>query len=750
MVNVSGETATEYEQHSSRTVVTTMTSVQKFTKEHGSNGFITADKVLDSVNNAQSNVPKQTAVRTMEVTNGFSNSESDVNEAEVLSLTSVDESDFLNGPDQVFPASQVSTSKADGRVKLRMEETGVAARKPLSVPGLLKKIAHEYPNSPALCYKEDDNQWKTITYKEYEEKVRICAKAFLKLGLERYHSVCILGFNSPEWFFSDLGAIYAGGFAAGIYTTNSAEACHYCASKSRANIIVVEDSKQLSKIMEIKHRLPELKAIVQYHGKPEVEGVLSWEDLMKIGREESDTKLNSVLKTIAVNECCTLVYTSGTVGNPKGAMLSHDNLTWDADSVADYMEVTKTKEIIVSFLPLSHIAAQILDIYIAITAVATVYFADKDALKGSLVKTLQEVRPTRFLAVPRVWEKMYEKMKEIGSQSGPIKRAIANWAKGHGLQHYLDKMNGIDSNSFSYILAKTLIFSRIKQALGLDRCVTTLSGAAPISVDIKKYFMSIDIPLMDAFGLSETTGGHVLCNEKHFRFESTGRNRPGAYSKIINPDEEQQGEVCLAGRHIFMGYLDDPEKTAEALDEEGWLHTGDIGKIDEDDFLYITGRIKELIITAGGENIAPILIEEEVKAQLPCISNAMLIGDKRKFLSILLTLKTEMNLETGEPLDELTPATKQWCKEVGCEANSVTDVLNGPNGPNEKVLEAIQKGIDRANAKAVSNAQRVQKFQILSHDFSIPTGEIGPTMKLKRNVVVKKYADTIDRFYQET
>ncbi|KAJ9591842.1 hypothetical protein L9F63_001659, partial [Diploptera punctata] len=650
-------------------------------------------------------------------------------------------------PDQVLPAESLSTSLANGRVKLRIEESGTAARSPISVPGLLHQRALEYPDIPALVSKGEDGNWKSLTFKEYEASVRTCAKAFLKLGLKRYHSVCILGFNSPEWFISDLAAIYAGGFAAGIYTTNSADACHYCASRSRANIIVVEDKKQLDKVLEIKDRLPELRAIIQYSGKPHVDGVLSWEELMKIGSEESDTELDNVLKTIGVNECCTLVFTSGTVGNPKAAMLSHDNFTWNAIAITEYLEAGMAKEVLVSFLPLSHVAAQILDIYISIAVAATVYFADKDALKGSLVKTLQEVRPTRFLAVPRVWEKIHEKMLQIGSQSGPLKRAIASWAKGHGLQHYMDKMNGTESNTLSYLLARTLIFSRIKQALGLDRCVTCLSGAAPISIDVKKYFLSIDIPVMDAFGMSETTGGHTLSHHNAFRLEATGRKRPGVHSIIINPDEENQGEACFGGRHIFMGYLDEPEKTAEALDEEGWLHSGDIGKIDSDDYLYITGRIKELIITAGGENIAPVILEEEIKTQLPCISNAMLIGDKRKFLSILLTFKTEMNMETGEPLDELTPETKKWCKDVGFEANTVKDILEGQS---EKIMEAIQKGIDRANTKAISNAQRVQKFQILPRDFSIPTGEIGPTMKLKRNVTAKMYEDIIERFYKET
>ncbi|PNF24131.1 Long-chain-fatty-acid--CoA ligase ACSBG2 [Cryptotermes secundus] len=744
-MNETGDEIVEHEQRS--TSFSKTSTIMKFSKQNGANGIGITDHILSngisSVNNNQLNGPELTARATL--TAGSSDPE--VRDSHVQTTISAENADLLNGPDQVLPATGLFTSNANGRVKIRCEESGMGTREPISVPGLLHKIAQEYPNHPALVSKREDGQWKEMTYKEYEASVRTCAKGFLKLGLKRYHSVCILGFNSPEWFFSYLGAMYAGGFAAGIYTTNSSEACYYCAVRSYANIIVVEDKKQLDKILDFKDKLPELKAIVQYHDKPEVEGVISWEELMKLGRGEPDVHLNNVLKTIGVNECCSIVFTSGTVGNPKAAMLSHDNFTWDAKTIAQYMGVSKGNEVLVSFLPLSHVAAQILDFHISIAAAATVYFADKDALKGSLVKTLQEVRPTRFLAVPRVWEKIYEKMQEIGRQSGVIKRAIATWAKGHGLQHYLDKMNGIDSNTFSYMLAKRLIFSRIKQALGLDRCVTALSGAAPISVDIKKYFWSIDIPLMDAFGMTETTGGHTLNNEKEFRLEATGKKRDGVYSKIMYADEDQQGEVCINGRHVFMGYLDDPEKTSEVFDEEGWLHTGDLGKIDENDFLYLTGRIKELIITAGGENIAPVLIEEEVKAQLPCLSNAMLIGDRKKFLSILLTLKTEMNLETGEPLEELAPVTKQWCKELGLEASTVKDVLNGAN---KQVMDAIQKGIDQANAKAISNAQRVQKFQILPHDFSIPTGEIGPTMKLKRNVVLRKYADIIERFYQET
>ncbi|KAJ9591843.1 hypothetical protein L9F63_001660, partial [Diploptera punctata] len=387
----------------------------------------------------------------------------------------------------------------------------------------------------------------------------------------------------------------------------------------------------------------------------------------------------------------------------------------------------------------------LIDIYIGIKGALTLYFADKDALKGSLVKTLQEVRPTRFFAVPRIWEKIHEKMQKIGNESGMIKTAISSWAKYHGLQHYLDKIKGIERNSYSYLLARALIFSRVKKALGLDQCTSFVAGAAPLSADIKKYLMSLDIPILDVYGMTECTGIAISGHIDQLHIEAVGRELPGSYRKISRGYVDGYHKICFKGRHVFMGYLNDPERTSEVLDSENWLHSGDLGKIDKDGFVYVTGRLKELIITAGGENVAPVLIEEEVKKNLPCISNAMLIGDTRKFLTILLTIKTEVNTETGEPLDELTSETKQWCKDIGCEAHTVTDILQNSN---KKFEDAIQKGINEANRKAVSNAQRVQKFAILPHDFSIPTGELGPTMKLKRNFVTKKYEHIIESLYQ--
>ncbi|XP_012264154.1 very long-chain-fatty-acid--CoA ligase bubblegum isoform X2 [Athalia rosae] len=652
----------------------------------------------------------------------------------------------LNGPNQVMPSDAVWTSEPTGRVRIELDRDGIGARIPISVPGILEKTAKEHPDHPALVSRPGvDGERVTYTYKEYYTEVRTVARAFLKLGLERYHSVCIIGFNSPEWFIADLAAIHAGGFAAGIYTTNSPEACLYCAERSRAQIIIVEDSKQLEKIMEIKSKLPLLKAIIQYDGIPSQKGVLSWRELLQIGRSESDDKLDAVLKTIAINECCTLVFTSGTVGNPKAVMLSHDNLIHDAGVIVSTVGLTPRQDTIVSFLPLSHVAAQVVDIFGSMVAAGTIYFADKNALKGSLVETLTQARPTVFLGVPRVWEKIHEKMMAVARSNGAIKTWIANWAKSQGLAYNMRKMDGVDYQNWGYLLARWLIFSKVKATLGLDRCHMFVTAAAPLSTDIKKYFMSLDMPLMDVFGMSEASGAQTLSRNDLYRLGSVGTSMDSLRLKIHNPDSTGEGEVCMGGRHIFMGYLDEPDKTREAKDEDGWLHSGDLGRIDEDGFLWMTGRIKELIITAGGENIPPVHIEHLILAELPALNNALLVGDTRKYLTVLVTLQTDVDNETGAPLDTLTKATQKWARSIGSKAQTVTEVIQNKD---PVIYNEIEEAIKRANKKATSNAQKVQKFRILPHDFSVPTGELGPTLKVKRNVVLKMYADLIEEMYK--
>ncbi|TMW44658.1 hypothetical protein DOY81_010262, partial [Sarcophaga bullata] len=329
-------------------------------------------------------------------------------------------------------------------VKIRMAKEGLGAEEPLSIPGLLKRSVNNYPDYPALRTKKNKTEYTTITYKQYEQNVHQTAKAFIKLGMSARSSVGVLAFNCAEWFYSAMGAIHAGGVIAGIYTTNSAEAVLHVLENSHAEIVVVDDSKQMDKIHAIKDKLPNLKAAIQIqepyapYMKKE-DGYYRWSEIENMNVTDVEDEFKQRLRNIAINECCCLVYTSGTVGMPKGVMLSHDNITYDVRAILKSLErVVAGSEVLVSYLPLSHVAAQTVDIYIMASVAGCVYFADKDALKGTLVKSLQDARPTRFMGVPRVYEKFQERMVAVSSTSGSFKKMLAGWAKGVTLKHYME------------------------------------------------------------------------------------------------------------------------------------------------------------------------------------------------------------------------------------------------------------------------------------------------------------------------
>ncbi|XP_062858240.1 long-chain-fatty-acid--CoA ligase ACSBG1 isoform X2 [Trichomycterus rosablanca] len=645
------------------------------------------------------------------------------------------------------PAQSLWTTDASGAVLLRIDE--LCPQKPITVHQMFMNSVQKYGNLYALATKRND-KWEKITFSEYYHYCRMAAKSFLKIGLERFHSVAILGFNSAEWFFSAVGAVFAGGITTGVYATNSPEACLYVAHDSRANIIVVENQKQLDKILEIKHKLPYLKAIVQYSGsvQKELPGLYSWEEFMTLGQDISDKTLDDIISSQNANQCCVLIYTSGTTGMPKGVMLSHDNITWTAQhaSRAGDMQPAEIKqESIVSYLPLSHIAAQIYDLWTGIQWGELVSFAQPDALKGTLIGTLKEVTPSSHMGVPRVWEKIMGKLKEELSHCAYIKKKLLTYAMSICLEANQKSTND-EEKSFLFTLANSLVLEKVRTELGFSCCEKYFSGSAPIGSDTTEFFLGLNIRLYEAYGLSESSGPHFMSGPKTYKRTSCGKVVPGCRYKLVNVGADGTGEVCFWGRNVFMGYLNLKDKTLEALDEYGWLRSGDLGKADEDDFLYITGRIKELIITAGGENVPPVPIEDAVKKELPIISNAMLIGDKRKFLAILLTLTCVTNAETMEPTDDLSPDAVEYCKQLGSQATKVSDVTGGK----DKVLnQAIEEGIAQVNANATSNAQRIQKWTIIAKDFSVTGGELGPTMKLCRPFVLKKYHDEIEQFYKE-
>uniref|UniRef100_A0A8C1ZNS2 Long-chain-fatty-acid--CoA ligase ACSBG1 n=1 Tax=Cyprinus carpio TaxID=7962 RepID=A0A8C1ZNS2_CYPCA len=633
---------------------------------------------------------------------------------------------------ELAPAQSLWTTEASGSVQLRMDE--LCPEQSITVHQMFTNTVQKYGKLTALASKRG-NKWEKVTFLEYYHLRRMTAKGFLKLVLERFHSVAILGFNSAEWFIAAVGAVFAGGIMAGIYTTNSPDACLYVANDSRANVIVVENQKQLDKILEVKDKLPHLKAIVQYSGslKEKLPNLYSWEEFMGLGLEVSDQELDEVICSQKANQCCVLIYTSGTTGSPKGVMLSHDNITW----TAHHSRVSGQ-------LPSTHIAAQIYDLWTGIQWGEQVSFAQPDALKGSLVDTLREATPTAHMGVPRVWEKIMEKIKEGISQCGYMKRKLVTWAMSVSLE--ANQRLTKDEKSFLFTLADSLVLQKLRAELGFSNCVKFFSGAAPIGSETLQFFLGLNIRLYEAYGMSESSGPHFMSGPKAYQFSSCGKVVPGCQYKLVNVDGDGIGEVCFWGRNVFMGFLNMEDKTKEALDEDGWLRSGDLGRVDEDGFLYITGRIKELIITAGGENIPPLPIEDAVKQELPIISNAMLIGDKRKFLSILLTLKCTNNPETTEPTDILSLEAVEFCQRLGSQSTKVSDIIGGKD---KLVYQSIEEGIARVNSKATSNAQRIQKWIILGKDFSIVGGELGPTMKLRRPAVLQIYHSEIESFYRE-
>lgn len=649
-----------------------------------------------------------------------------------------------------------STSEADGTVDIRMGP-GPAAAEPVTVMSVFQATAKRLGSKPALFVQRSkivdgkeqyDTEWTTWTWQQYHDDVFKFAKALIKLNFAPHKCINIVGFNSPEWVIANMGGIAAGGISAGIYTTNNADACFYITDHSEAEVVVLEDAKQLQKYVSIANKLPKLKAIVMWTGAvPAKLGlsipVYTWSAFLESGASISDAEVQKRINDQKANECCTLIYTSGTTGPPKAVMISNDNLTWTTKTYLDSMPVKLNEEDrSISYLPLSHVAAQMLDIHCPLHKGVKIYFARPDALKGSLKGTLTDVRPTYFFGVPRIWEKFYETMMAVSRSTTGIKKTLATWAKAKGhakteLAQYPttnEKHNG--GVPSMYGCANALVLNNVKKALGFDQCKLCFTAAAPISIEILHYFGSLDIAVYEVFGQSECTGPHTSNFPGAWKKGSIGRTLPGTDTKI----DSLTNEFVYTGRHVFMGYLKMPDKTAETIDSDGWLHSGDVAAVDEHGFWRITGRIKELIITAGGENVAPVLIEDEIKKQLPAISNVMVIGDKRKFLSCLITLRSEVS-DDGLPLPKLTGDSKRLGAEMGSAATTWEEAKVCPIWKKH-----IEDGITRANKNAISAAQKVVKFSIVA-EFTEKGSELTPTLKLKRSVTAKKYEEEIEKLY---
>lgn len=666
-----------------------------------------------------------------------------------------------------------------GHREVKMDDTGFGARKPTTMPAQFKITAEKFPDGNAMGVKRgavDANgeklfgleHYKMWTWKEYYADCFKFAKSLIQLGVDEFGIVNILGFNSPEWFIANNGAQLAACIAAGIYATNLPEACFYITNHSKAKVVILEDNKQLKKYLDCKKECPNLTHIAVWNEAPDADmvkklggdgvTVMTFNAFMEIGADIDDAKVQARIDSIKPGHCSTLIYTSGTTGPPKAVMVSHDNVTWITANLAEhYMDLNNTDRV-VSFLPLSHIAGQIVDIHAMLYVGGCTYFCQPDALKGTLTETTREVEPTIFFGVPRVWEKIQEKMLAVGRTVTGVKKSISTWAKGCGSEKSDRAQYGGDYGApFGYGCANSLVLSKIKQLLGLAKVKGCFTAAAPISPDVIKYFGSLDIPLYEVFGQSECTGPHTVCYHKEWIIGTCGRPMYGTESMIM-PDT---GELRYRGRHIFMGYMYDEESSKKTIDPQGYLCSGDVCEFDDNHktkalgakedmkgasgFMKITGRIKELIITAGGENIPPVLIENELKKAMNAVSNVMVVGDKRKYLIFLVSLKCTVDLETGAPTDTLAPEALLDGDKIGSKAKTMTEASKC-----EKWNAYIEAGRVAANKCTTSDAQKVQKFAWLDKDFSEKEGDLTPTLKLKRSVVNKKCTDLIDKVYGES
>ena len=595
---------------------------------------------------------------------------------------------------------------------------GYAGRVKRTVMEILDETASRHGSRPAMKFKRDGT-WQTLSWKEVRDTARLVGRALIRLGAQPSKGVAIIGFNSPEWVMADLGAILAGAMPAGIYTTSSAEQCQYIAHHSESAVAFAENAEQVSKLLKVRGQLPHLKTIVQWSGEPEKrEGVIGYAELLKIGESVPEADLEARIAAQTPDDPCTLIYTSGTTGDPKAVMVSHTNLSFVSDATRKVNDL-RTDGHVISYLPLSHVAEQVVSVHVPLAVGACVWFAESLEKLGD---NLREVRPTVFFAVPRVWEKMQAKIAAAGAAAPPLRRRISAWARKTGLGGgYADQTGA--RRPLLYPLADKVVFQKVRERLGLDRCRVCITSAAPISRDTLEFFLSLGIPLYEVYGMSECTGPATFSTPSRYRTGTVGWAVPGTELKV-----EDDGEICMRGDHVFKGYYKDPVATGEALDSEGWLHSGDIGEIDAAGFLQITDRKKELLITAGGENVAPQVIESHLKS-IPVIAQAVVLGDRRKFLTALLTLDPE---------------------RVEAEAVAAgSPARDAPRAAACRIFRAhLEKQIEGVNAK-LARVQTIKRFEVLPAELTIDGGELTPTMKLRRKIINSKYKDVIESLYAD-
>ncbi len=587
-----------------------------------------------------------------------------------------------------------------------------------SIPYRLLELGRRRPDAPAY-YTKSGGIWRGTSWGVHVREVRRATRALCALGAGSGKRVCLIGFNRPEWVTFDLASMCAGGAPAGIYTTCSPDEVQYVAHHAEAPVVLVENAAQWEKIRARRAELPHLKHVVMMRG-PKVDDpmVLSWEQFLARGDAVEEHRVDDLVAALEPQGLATLIYTSGTTGPPKGVMLSHENLAWTS-ALLQRLVGGAADDVFLSYLPLSHIAEQMATIHGPITSGAAVYYAESLDKIGD---NLREVRPQVFFGVPRVWEKMHATiMTKLAGATG-MKKRLVQWARRVGTASSALSMRGRPLSGALAVqvrLAERLVFSKLAAATGLDRARVLISGAAPIGRDVLEDFASLGLVVHEIYGQSEGSGPTGFNLPGATKLGSVGRVLPGVEVKIAG-----DGEILVRGPNVFLGYAKEPEATREVL-VDGWLYSGDLGAIDSEGYLAITGRKKEIIITAGGKNITPRNIEEAIERS-ELVREAVVVGDRRKYLTALITLDRD--------------AAERFARDRGLSTDALHEL--------PEIAAAVQTAIDLAN-QSLARVEQVKKFRVLPRNFGIDSGELTPTLKLKRKVVAHNFAPEIESMYTE-
>lgn len=594
-----------------------------------------------------------------------------------------------------------------------------------TVVASLQANARVHPDRPAVR-RRVNHAWEVTSWADYAQAIKEVAAGLAELGIGPEEHVGILSNNRMEWHLADLGALSNGSVTVPVYSTSSPAQVAYILGHGETRVCFADTHAQLGKILTVRDDLPKLDRVILFENSRRVDDtfVTGFDELRALGRQRLERVPEDVtarLDGVRPDNLATLVYTSGTTGPPKGTMISHANVVWTLRNSMPAFNINEGERLL-SFLPLSHIAERMMSDFAPIAVGGETWFADSLA---TVAEDLKDCRPTVFFAVPRVWEKLREAVEEkVRTMPSYLQAAVHRYIS-LGLEKVAASQDGTPFGPLAHVEYEGLdrvIGRKIRGEMGLDQAHVMITAAAPTHPDVIRWFHALGLPICELYGQTEDCGPATSNRPDDNRIGTVGRALPGISVRIA-----EDGEVLVKGGNVCLGYFKNPEATAELIDAEGWMHTGDMGVLDNEGYLRMTGRKKDLIITAAGKNIAPQDIETELRFH-PLISQAVVVGEGRPYLSALFTLDPE----------ELQRWATERGKLIEFEALAA----------DHDVVAEVQRNVDEVNERR-SHAEGIRKFRILPQDFTVADGELTPTLKVKRNVVYERHAGVIDELYAE-